>query len=1149
MNILETLNPAQREAVAAVNGPVLVLAGPGSGKTRVLTHRVTYLIRECRVAPYNILAVTFTNKAARAMRERLTQIVGEASVNDLTIGTFHATCARFLRRDGERVGLGRGFVIYDEDDQQSLIKQILKEMNLDDKVYRPGAVLGAIGKAKNDLIPPNQYVPPSYWHEVVGRAYKRYQQLLLENTAADFDDLIMQTVRLLQENRDVLERYQNRFTYLHVDEFQDTNVAQYVLMKLLAEKYQNLFCVGDEDQCLPPGTRVQTPDGTKAIEKIREGEPVLVGAGRGQTMPIRVDDVHRRKYDGKVITIRTARGHALRVTPNHILFARLGLADHIHYVYLMYRVDRGYRIGIAVGSRSDGIHAQRFVGLAIRIHQEHADKVWVLKVCESKSDALFWEQYFAFNYGIPTTLFHGLGRELALSEDQIARLYRDLDTSACAARLMADLELSPEFPHYRPRAVIRGPRVNRKIINFKLFGDTRRTEASPWSAHRVSLNTTDAELKTQLSAAGYYTRPGRRNTWRVESSNLDYAKLESFVQTLAQSSGNIEISRIAFFTNTKSPGGETLSFDFQPASHIHPTMLIPVLENGEIIEDQVVSVTRENYAGFVYDLDIPKVHNYIANGIVVHNSIYGWRGADYRNVLRFSQDFPNAQVKLLEQNYRSTQTILDVAQAIIRKNPSRHAKQLWTENAQGVPITLFEAYDQDEEAAFVTDEITRLTRRDYRAREIAVFYRTNAQSRAIEDAFVRRGMPYQLVGATRFYQRREVKDLLAYLRLIHNPNDSVAFNRVINVPPRGIGKTTLDNLARWAEKLRASPYAVLQMLKATDDGRPKTEESPSSVAGRRSLPDDAFDARARKSLVAFVNLLDELIAARSEKKLTELFERAVLRTGYEPYVRDGSEEGEDRWGNVAELQRVTSKYTSAAADVTLAQFLEEVALVADIDTMRDDVNAPTLMTLHTAKGLEFKVVFIVGLEEGLFPHSRSFEDPAQMEEERRLCYVGITRAREKLYLVRAFRRSIYGNSEPGEPSRYLKDIPRHLVASQQSPVDSRQEAVSSIQYSDSRRSRRAPDDYDFDDEEEKPTRHKPSAIRHTPYAKSHPSPTPRPSSRPTRFHPGDKVHHAKFGAGVVVSSKAMGDDEEVQVAFVGAGVKRLSARFANLKKK
>lgn len=772
MDILSSLNPAQREAVTTVKGPILVLAGPGSGKTRVLTHRVAYLIRECRVAPFNILAVTFTNKAAREMRERLMQLVGEANLNDLTIGTFHATCARFLRRDGERVGLGRGFVIYDEDDQAVLIKQVLKELNLDDKIYRPGAVLGAIGKAKNDLIPPDQYIPPSYWHEAVGRAYTRYQQLLLENNAADFDDLIMATVHLLRENRDVLERYQDRFTYLHVDEFQDTNVAQYVLMKLLADKYQNLFCVGDEDQ-----------------------------------------------------------------------------------------------------------------------------------------------------------------------------------------------------------------------------------------------------------------------------------------------------------------------------------------------------------------------------------SIYGWRGADYRNVLRFSQDFLNAQVKLLEQNYRSTQTILDVAQAIIRKNPSRHAKQLWTENTQGIPLTLFEAYDQDEEAAFVADEITRLTKRGYRQCEIAVFYRTNAQSRAIEDAFVRRGMPYQLVGATRFYQRREVKDLLAYLRLIYNPNDSVAFNRILNVPPRGIGKNTVDNLARWAEKLRVSPCALLQMLKAqTQDGRPTTDDGQSRSSDVRlpSLADDAFDARSRKALVAFVNLIDEFIAARSEKQLAELLGRVVLKTGYEPYLRDGSAEGEDRWGNVVELERVTSKYTSAAADVTLMQFLEEVALVADVDTMREDVNAPTLMTLHTAKGLEFGVVFIVGLEEGLFPHARSFEDPAQMEEERRLCYVGITRAREKLYLVRAFRRAFYGSSEPGEPSRYLADIPRELIqtSQQHSSVNGNHRSAVS-----GRRSQRARDDLDLDDEEEKDerlSRRQPSAVRHA----------ERPSAiRQTQFRAGDKVHHAAFGDGVVVSSKMIGEDEEVEIAFVGKGVKRLIARYAGLEKK
>jgi len=768
MDILASLNPAQQNAVKIVDGPVLVLAGPGSGKTRVLTHRVAYLIHEQHIPPHNILAVTFTNKAARQMRERLTTLVGEARGHDLTIGTFHATCARFLRRDGERVGLGRGFAIYDEDDQLALMKQIVKEMNLDDKKYRPGAVLGAIGKAKNELIGPDEYVPPSYWHEAVGRAYKRYQQLLAENGAADFDDLLMTTVRLLRENADILERYQNRYRYLHVDEFQDTNMAQYVLMKLLADKYQNLFCVGDEDQ-----------------------------------------------------------------------------------------------------------------------------------------------------------------------------------------------------------------------------------------------------------------------------------------------------------------------------------------------------------------------------------SIYMWRGADYRNVLRFRDDFPSAQVVLLEQNYRSTQTILDAAQAVIRRNKSRHPKNLWTENPQGVQITLREVYNEDEEAQFVVDEIARLTRKEFKPRDCAVFYRTNAQSRSLEDAFVRRGMPYQLVGSVRFYQRREVKDLLAYLRLMDNPNDSVAFNRILNVPPRGIGKKTVDELALWSERLNASPYAVLQTLRETSDdysprgeagrgrratGKSKTDRRAlSPVTRHSSLSTDAFDARSRKTMLAFLNLLDSLREEPRQKNLVELFDSLLLKTGYEPYIRDGTEEGEDRWDNVQELRRAIKKYASASPDLALVQFLEEVALVADVDTLNENVNAPTLMTLHTAKGLEFPVVFIVGLEEGLFPHSRSFEDPAQMEEERRLCYVGITRAKERLYLVNAFRRAYYGSSEPGEPSRFLADIPRELVAGSGKP------AAESSHY----RAARSDDDED--------TRGYAARLKET-HRRA------RVDSA-LEFKAGDRVRHSSFGDGVVVSSKLSGADEEVEVAFVGKGVKRLIARYAGLKKK
>jgi DNA helicase-2/ATP-dependent DNA helicase PcrA len=759
MDLLSQLNPAQRKAVEIIEGPVLVLAGPGSGKTRVLTYRVAYLIKEVRLAPHNILAVTFTNKAAREMRERLASLVGAEKMRDLTIGTFHATCARFLRRDGERVALAPGFVIYDDDDQSALVKQVLKELNLNDKLYRPGAVLGAISRAKNELIGPDEYAPPSYWHEAVRRVYQRYQQLLLDNNAVDFDDLLNYTVRLFQDNADVLARYQRRYVYLHVDEFQDTNVAQYLIVRLLSGKYRNIFCVGDEDQ-----------------------------------------------------------------------------------------------------------------------------------------------------------------------------------------------------------------------------------------------------------------------------------------------------------------------------------------------------------------------------------SIYAWRGADYRNVQRFREDFPEAKLILLEQNYRSTQTILDVAQAVIRHNPTRTDKKLWTENPRGIPIEIFEAYNEQEEAQFVVDEITRLVAQGkYRSGDFAIFYRTNAQSRLIEESFVRRGMQYKLVGATRFYPRREIKDLLAYLRLLHNPNDSISFNRILNVPPRGIGRRTQEDLQRISDRLHVPLWTALQLLRA-DTSSSREEPPPSNGQDRAASFANILDTRTQRVLLSYANILEELLQAKRESSLTELFDRLVAAIGYTEYLRDGSREGEDRWNNVLELRAVTRDSNALDPENALAEFLQQVALVSDVDALEEKADVPVMMTLHMAKGLEFPIVFIVGMEEGVFPHSRSFDEPMQMEEERRLAYVGITRAKEKLYLVYAFRRSQYGESDVGEPSRFLADIPRDLVKAKGGDA------------SRASRDTRAGAGHSSLDE----------ILSGLDFKKQTTWDAPRPEAGPPvpqEFRSGDRVKHPTFGDGVVVSSKMNGLDEELEVAFVDKGVKRLIASYAKLEKR
>ncbi len=850
MSLLSQLNPQQRQAVERVDGPVLVLAGPGSGKTRVLTYRIAYLLQEIRLAPHNILAVTFTNKAAREMRDRLARLVGEEKMRDLTIGTFHAICARFLRRDGETVGLAPGFVIFDDDDQAKLIQEIVREQNINDKVYRPGQVLGAISKAKNELVGPEQYVPATYWHEAIGRIYKRYQEKLLDNNAVDFDDLLIYTVQLLRDHPAVLQKYQRRYAYLHVDEFQDTNMAQYLIVKLLAGKYRNIFCVGDEDQ-----------------------------------------------------------------------------------------------------------------------------------------------------------------------------------------------------------------------------------------------------------------------------------------------------------------------------------------------------------------------------------SIYAWRGADYRNVIRFRQDFPDAQIFLLEQNYRSTQTILDVAQAVIRRNPTRTAKNLWTENPRGIPIEIIEAYDDREEPQLAAQEINRLLAQGkYKPKDFAVFYRTRAQSRLLGEEFFRRGIPYKVIGARGFYELREVKDLLAYLRLLHNPRDTVSFNRILNVPSRGIGKRTHQDLVKVAEKLGVSPVVALKLLKESserqnsspgserspqrseeerNDSSPGSERSPQrseeerndSSPGSERSPQRSeeerngvrsvqaaahsdfpyanyFDARARRALIAFYDLMVELNRLREELTLTQFYDALVEKIGYRDYLVDGSKEGDDRWDNVLELRKATQEHGALDPAAALAEFLETAALVSDVDAHDANEGVVVLMTLHMAKGLEFPVVFITGMEEGIFPHARSFDEAHEMEEERRLAYVGITRAREKLYLLYAFRRSTFGNQyEPTEPSRFLTDIPRELVHTRSGEkrnsyddiLNARKykemttwEADDRRQTNDARRTTKdasrqvAPKTArrsstvvgrSSDDDE--------TATRKLGAAKTSFVEKPKPAQA-TEWKGGDKVTHPTFGNGTIIASKIVGNDEELQVAFEGAGVKRLLAAYAKL---
>jgi DNA helicase-2/ATP-dependent DNA helicase PcrA len=682
------------------------------------------MIGKVGVRPFNILAVTFTNKAAHEMENRVINLLGE-SARGVTLGTFHATCARILRREAEFLPFNSNFVIFDEDDQMGLAKRVIADLNLDDKQYRPLAILNSISNAKNELILPDEYPLQTYRDEVVKRVYIGYQQMLLTNNALDFDDLLLYTAFLLDDNPSVRERYARRYEHVLVDEFQDTNLAQYVLLRRLSSYHNNIFAVGDADQ-----------------------------------------------------------------------------------------------------------------------------------------------------------------------------------------------------------------------------------------------------------------------------------------------------------------------------------------------------------------------------------SIYRWRGADYRNVLRFEQDYPEAQVILLEQNYRSTQQILDVAMMVINPNPNRTPKQLFTERKVGVKVILHETYDDRQEAAFIVDTIASLVgKRQIQAGEVAVMYRTNAQSRLLEEAFLHAGLPYKLVGAQRFYGRREVKDIIAYMRLAYNHNDELSLIRVINVPPRGVGDKTLQLLRTQAQKASLSPGDLLLQL------------------GRDSEPfKTSFPQRALTILAGFGVLLSHWITMIAELPPLNIMDRIIDDTDYHAYIDEGTDEGNERWENIMELRRLAAEYQ----DRTMSEFLQAIALVSDQDTIETNANVPTLLTLHAAKGLEFPVVFIAGLNEGTLPHSRSFDDPEAMQEERRLLYVGITRAKDRLYLVYAQNRSAFGYPDPVEPSRFLSDIPDHLL-----------DESSSIRTTS-------------------PTRlgsFNPKAVQ---WESTRPGATRLISQK---YLPGAQVQHPVWGAGMVLNSRIQDDDEIVDIFFENVGMKHVAASLANLKTK
>ena len=1114
LDLKNLLNKEQYEGATTIEGQVLILAGAGSGKTRVLTHRIAHMVEDLNIAPYNILAITFTNKAAKEMKDRVRALIGECAEN-MWISTFHSTCVKILRREIDKIGYKSSFTIYDSSDQKTLVKECMKTVNINDKDISEQEIISKIGKAKDRMQTARSFKlenESNFRENKIADVYEMYQKRLKENNALDFDDLIFKTVELFKSNPETLEFYQRKFKYIMVDEYQDTNGAQYELVKLLASKYKNICVVGDDDQCLVEGTMVSTENKDVEIEKLMKEDLVRVASGNGETSLLKISDINKKKYCGKIVKITTKNNRVIKATPNHISFGKISLEEDKYYVYLMYKSGFGYRIGqtSSVRSRDD----RDASGLAVRLNGEQADKMWIIKVCDTKGDATYYEQYYSVKYGIPTVVFNSRGRNITISQEQIEKMFKEIDTINAAEKLMEDEFLYNEYPHHLSNAVIRGDSI-RKRVNLSFFGGKKSVQRGIYS-HRIGLNSSGDDSKNKFIEAGFNVRDGQINTYRVETERALYDEAEEFARKLSMVEESFEILKKAKLSNDKS-------FMFMPIGSFKPGMSIAVQDNEKIEEDIVISVELEDYDGYVYDLNIDNARNYIANGIVVHNCIYQWRGADIKNILDFEKDYPDAKVIKLEQNYRSKGNILNAANVVIVNNSNRKSKALRTEQELGSKIKVYRAYSDSDEGDFVGKQILDIRKNeDKKYNDFAILYRTNAQSRIFEESFRRKGIPYKIVGGTRFYDRKEIKDILAYLKVLINPQDDISIRRIINVPKRSIGDATVNKIQDFADSFELNMWDALSEV--------------------RSIP--TLTPRNVSCIDPFVQLMENLMILSETTPVSMLIETILEDTGYMDQLKKSNEiEDKSRIENLKELVSDAVDFEKNSEDKSLSAYLEKVSLVQDTDKIEDEDDSVVLMTVHSAKGLEFPVVFMVGMENGIFPGSASFEKESEMEESRRLCYVGITRAKEILFMTSAEVRRVFGKTVAYSQSDFINEIKPDLkeyVSVEKTGIKSRESFINKSSYNNphSLRNNMTRTVSGSGLNASRPNSIGSSSIGNV-YSGEYISVAEATMGR--------KVMHEKFGVGTIVSVQNSGDDKKLTIAFDKQGVKVLLLSFAKLK--
>ena len=1077
--ILNPLNDAQREAVAAPLGPVLVLAGAGSGKTRVLIHRIAWLIQTEGVSPHGILAVTFTNKAAAEMRGRVEKLLGSPG-GALWLGTFHGLAHRLLRLHWREARLPQGFQILDAEDQARLIKKLLKAQGLDETRWVPRDVQYFINKHKDEgRRPQNLHAGHDPTEQQMIKLYALYEETCARSGVIDFAELLLRAFELWRDDSELLQHYRRRFRHVLVDEFQDTNSIQYAWIRLLVGSEGAAFVVGDDDQCLAAGTLVSMGDGTKRpIESIAPGELVMSSYGGGDLRPARVTErfVHRRR--GRLIRLHLRSGALIKSTPEHTHFAGyvLGETPQTCFLYLMHKEGIGYRLGTSQLYPKG--QAKPMLGFKQRAIQEHADAVWIIRTHQNENEARFDEMTTSLRFGLPTlpsTPQEGKAlNPLVHDPCSIARVFKSIDTTLAAERLLEEVALDIDRPHHLPRS----RNSSRRNIVITLCADRRGS--SPM--HTICMVGHSTGDRATLESLGLRVRAARRHrdSWRYETARDDFGELMAIARSIRDRLDGRYVLQGRML--------ET-SLPFITAASIRPGMVMATDQGKfEVIEH----ISHEDFDAEVFDINVERTHNFVAQGVVTHNSIYRWRGAQVENLHKFRQDFPHAQLCRLEQNYRSTSSILDAANALIANNTGRLGKTLWTSGAKGEPVKLYAAYNERDEADFVVTRILEWTQRGGVRRECAILYRSNAQSRAFEEALIQARVPYRVYGGLRFFERAEIKDALAYLRLITNRDDDASFERVVNLPPRGIGAKSVDAIREAARGAGSSLW------------RAAAASVSSGEVGR-----------AATALLGFMQLIEKLAHGIEALPLYEQVDQAITGSALiEHYQKDKADRGEARVENLLELVSAARGYEPEGDMPPLQSFLAHAVLEsgeAQGDAWEDCVQ---MMTLHTAKGLEFPLVFLCGLEDGLFPHQRSVNDLDGLEEERRLCYVGMTRAMKQLYFTYAEQRRMHGVDSYNAPSRFIQEIPPAMIA----------EVRPRIRVSQS---------------------HLPSSIA-VPKRRRGWDTGSLTESIGGGMRLGTRVRHGKFGEGVVLTVEGQGPHARVQVNFEQQGSKWLMLQYANL---